>query len=496
LTDGQGRTVDFRNTVIVMTSNLGADTAADRIGLAEGHDWRLWAYHKAAEAYFRPEFFNRIDRIVPFTPLTRTQMREVADLVLRRIFERDGLVRRRVALSVEPSAMERIVDAGYHPRFGARALQRAIESQLVQPVAARLAEARPDLPSVITVYPHPTGVATRVDPLETAAAVAFPFDWAAEDPELQWTQIEQVIARVKAECDSSRAGGVVSGTVSPEQLHYYAVREQLMKVQALRDQVRDQRKSRAVKGVGVGGARVPGPVVTKAEVGYTKVNAYAASTHRSLNAARDIHDYLDEIANAAPRPEAAARVFQDFCLETAWLETLQNSFEQPQRALVIVRGFSQRRSFAGYLVIRLANLFQDLGFDVERYITERSDQYTGLLIAGVGVWPLVSLEAGLHVFLRPQETLYPLQLTVEIASEAPLEEQIDLFVKRRSDWIARLATGRATVDEEPDPPGRLLRFYNELGSTLDLRTGQSTPGFPTTQEHRRLLLSALEVSAQ
>ncbi|MCY2962330.1 MAG: AAA family ATPase [Planctomycetota bacterium] len=494
LTDALGRTADFTNTVIVMTSNLGADSAAGRIGLAEGDDWRQRAYHKAAEAYFRPEFFNRIDRIVPFTPLSRPQMREVADLVLRRIFERDGLVRRRVALSVEPLAMERIVDAGYHPKFGARALQRAIESQLVQPVAARLAEARPDLPSVITVYPQPGGVATRVVPLEGVAPVPFPFGWTADDPELEWPQIEQVIARVKERCDQSRVSGVVSGTVSVEQLHYFAVREQLMKVQELREQVLDQRKSRMGKGTAVGGARVPGPVTTKAVINYAKANAVTVGNYRNLNAARDIHDYLNEVANSAPRPAAAARLAQELCLETAWLATLQSAQELPIRALVIVRSLVYSGRFAELLCVRLGELFELLGFDVERLLAGRPDRPSALLISGVGVWPLVSLEHGIHVMLRPQENLFPFQVTVRVADETPFPNQVEQFLKRRADWLAGVATGRATIAEDPDPPGRLLRVYNELGATLDLRTGQSTPGFPSREEHRRLLLSALEVS--
>ena len=85
------------------------------------------AFVKAAESFFRPEFFNRLDRIILFNPLSRDEMGKIAELVLAEVFQRDGLVRRRCALAVEGAAMERIVDAGYHPQFGARALKRAIE---------------------------------------------------------------------------------------------------------------------------------------------------------------------------------------------------------------------------------------------------------------------------------------------------------------------------------------------------------------------------------
>ena len=158
LTDALGRTSDFSNAVIVMTSNLGTSATNQQLGLAPAQSTRRQAFVKAAENFFRPEFFNRLDRIIPFDALSREEMRTIAEMVLADVFQRDGLVRRRCALSVEPAAMERIVDAGYHPHFGARALKRAIERQLVQPVAASLADVKPELPAVISVYPHPDGV--------------------------------------------------------------------------------------------------------------------------------------------------------------------------------------------------------------------------------------------------------------------------------------------------------------------------------------------------
>ena len=172
LTDALGRTADFSNTVIVMTSNLGTTAGTGQIGLAPATaDAAARRYVKAAEKFFRPEFFNRIDRVIPFESLSRDEMRQIAELLLADVFQRDGLVRRRCALAVEPAAMERIVDAGYHPQFGARALKRAIERQLVQPVAASLAGVKPELPAVISVYPHAEGVTRRVQPLESVPPV-------------------------------------------------------------------------------------------------------------------------------------------------------------------------------------------------------------------------------------------------------------------------------------------------------------------------------------
>jgi ATP-dependent Clp protease ATP-binding subunit ClpB len=118
LTDGQGRTVDFRNTVIIMTSNLrSADALRD---------------------VFRPEFLNRIDEVVEFHALTKEQLAEVVELQLRRLTER--LAERGLGLDVTDAAKEQLVEAGWDPTYGARPLKRAIQRLVENPLALRLLE--------------------------------------------------------------------------------------------------------------------------------------------------------------------------------------------------------------------------------------------------------------------------------------------------------------------------------------------------------------------
>jgi ATP-dependent Clp protease ATP-binding subunit ClpB len=118
LTDGHGRTVDFRNTVLIMTSNL---RTAD-----------------AMREYFRPEFLNRIDEIVEFRPLSREQLGEIVELQLARLRER--LAERGLALELTDAAKEAIADAGWDPAYGARPLKRSIQRLLENPLALRLLE--------------------------------------------------------------------------------------------------------------------------------------------------------------------------------------------------------------------------------------------------------------------------------------------------------------------------------------------------------------------
>ena len=139
LTDSQGRTVDFRNTVIIMTSNLGSQEILDR---SAGVDWAVVEQEVLAilRRHFRPEFLNRIDDIVVFRPLGRPELEQIVDLQLARV--QRLLAGRRIMLEVTPAARELIADEGYDPAFGARPLKRAIQRLVQDPLALQILEGR------------------------------------------------------------------------------------------------------------------------------------------------------------------------------------------------------------------------------------------------------------------------------------------------------------------------------------------------------------------
>jgi len=130
LTDGQGRTVDFRNTVIIMTSNLGNQlwVGGRQVSRDEITD--------VLQAHFHPEFLNRIDEIVIFHPLTREDLAEIVDIQLQRVF--DLLAERGYTMEVSEAAREYLVEVGYDPDFGARPLKRAIQRELQDPLALQI----------------------------------------------------------------------------------------------------------------------------------------------------------------------------------------------------------------------------------------------------------------------------------------------------------------------------------------------------------------------
>ncbi len=137
LTDGQGRTVDFRNTIIVMTSNIGSQYILDVAGLDEQVQERV---REALRQHFRPEFLNRVDEIVIFHALQKAQLMHIVDIQLERL--QAMLAGRDITLSLSDSAKALVVEEGYDPAYGARPLKRVIQHRIVDRLAVEILDGR------------------------------------------------------------------------------------------------------------------------------------------------------------------------------------------------------------------------------------------------------------------------------------------------------------------------------------------------------------------
>ena len=135
LTDGQGRTVDFKNTVIVMTSNLGSQMIQEMSGQND-YDAMKDAVMEVAGSHFRPEFINRIDDMVVFHPLQSEQLREIAKIQIQYLADR--LEQRDMILEISDQALDKLAEIGFDPVYGARPLKRAIQTQLENELAQQI----------------------------------------------------------------------------------------------------------------------------------------------------------------------------------------------------------------------------------------------------------------------------------------------------------------------------------------------------------------------
>ncbi len=147
LTDGQGRTVNFRNTVVVMTSNLGSTVIQELA--SQGYDVMKKAVMEIVTGHFRPEFINRVDETVVFHPLEAKQIRHIAGLQVDRIKQR--LKEKDYMLEVSDKALDLLAEVGYDPVYGARPLKRAIQQYLENPLAQQILEGKFLPGSTITV---------------------------------------------------------------------------------------------------------------------------------------------------------------------------------------------------------------------------------------------------------------------------------------------------------------------------------------------------------
>ncbi|MDY3552188.1 AAA family ATPase [Gemmata sp. JC717] len=155
LTDASGRLADFRNTVVILTSNLGADSfrrgssgfLTGAVGKTESQEH----FARAVEQFLRPEMFNRLDRIVPFAPLGPEVIRGITDREWHKVQSRDGVRFRDLALATAPALLDHLAAVGYDPRYGARPLKRAMERELLAPLARQMNRHAGDVPLAVEV---------------------------------------------------------------------------------------------------------------------------------------------------------------------------------------------------------------------------------------------------------------------------------------------------------------------------------------------------------
>ena len=171
LTDGQGRTVDFRNTLIVMTSNLGAETLVMQADGQDSAAVREEVMH-AVRAHFRPEFLNRVDEIILFHRLRREDMAAIVDIQLARLARL--LEDRKIVLDLSPPARAWLADKGYDPAYGARPLKRVIQKAVQDPLAERILAGTVLDGTEVTIGAGPDGLVIG------EGAVAFPATAPAE----------------------------------------------------------------------------------------------------------------------------------------------------------------------------------------------------------------------------------------------------------------------------------------------------------------------------
>jgi ATP-dependent Clp protease ATP-binding subunit ClpC len=190
LTDAAGRTADARQAVIILTSNLGVREAAARAGFGREDPGSAQAhYTQAARRFFRPEFFNRLDRVVAFRSLDPAALRIVVEHALQELLSRRGVRRSNVLVDVEPQLLDLLVEQAYDPRFGARPLKRALERKLTVPLAHHLVRRQSNDLALVELYRKHDDMGLAVRLLREAPSIV-----EGEKSTDEWTYGEMMTA--------------------------------------------------------------------------------------------------------------------------------------------------------------------------------------------------------------------------------------------------------------------------------------------------------------
>lgn len=506
LTDALGRTADFTNTILILTSNLGVKEASSDTGFQSQRANETSVYVQAAEKFFSPEFFNRLDRIVPFARLDRKTVGHIARSLISQIFMREGLVRRKVVLRIDDRALERVIDAGFHPTLGARALKRAIENQLTQPLATRLSALTGGAPAVVDVLPGRERLQVKIEELvEVDAHEASSIARLLDDPQSTIESIEEFVDRVEEEITSMRPEGAISlDAVEPRHYRYFTLTERLRSLRHTCDRLRRQYEFSARASTRLSG----GPRVTsmRPRRGSVKSDRPPKQFLQQLFAAEDIHAYLRELAAQTNYEDhLLAEQLADAVRETALLSMLaqDGGDESDHKALILLR--SHVVGYAAYRD-RLKKVYRLLfssqfGLEVKSLTADhklfmRSDDW--LLLSGRHATQLALAEMGAHLYFDHFETLVPIQVMVfPVASGKRHRVTVAEQIRHRKRWVEGLAMNEASVNDDPHPLEAVIRVYSESDgqtkTTVDLRSGLTVPRFPTMDDFRAFLASSLEL---
>ena len=444
LTDALGRTADFSAAIVVLTSNLGVLEANRRLGFGAVRDSASAVYRRVAERFFRPELFNRIDRLVAFEPLGRRDMRRIAEKVIDDVLSREGLARRRCLLDVDEGVLDRVAKEGYHPELGARAMKRTVERTITRRVAGPLAAILPDQPAVLHMSDVRGELTIDIERLDHAQPLPGRLTTAPSWGAIETVdRISRLLDRIEARIEPLRPQGAFGADdLAPEHQFYFEVRERLDALAASLEQTRERADTKP----NLRGARVSGLHARRAPAGKL----------RELIGARDFRDALDEVlAGSAETTEPSNT--DALVREAAYLDAL------------VAAGPSGAHEQVRVAIKRLGAAPGDLGFDDATHVLRA-------LESGFGIERTES-DGDEHVLEGP--------LARQVLS---LEEGVHLV------WMSKgtFATFRLQLLGGARRPPTIVRIYERSGTVLDVRSEsvlQKLDDFDA--EHRSIVLSQL-----
>lgn len=503
LTDSLGRTSDFTNVILIMTSNLGVKEADSELGFNQNPMPADSIYTQAARKFFSPEFFNRIDRIIPFNRLNRAAIAKIAEHLITSITKRDGLSSRRCILYTDATALSNIVDTGYQPLMGARALKRTVEMEIVQPMARHLTASNSSNPRLINILPstdkNGKGVFVQVQELEAARECAQSFqDFNIDESFTVLENVEKFLAHAEENVLAMQPDGPISvDAISPQHKCYFTLRELISSVRKRSYGVRNDIEARL------------------------RTSSRLSARYRETTNNRPLHSYVVqdpvEIWNSLVSSEDMCSAFRDMVSvsktpatriseyvqhllrETSLIATLIKNYEEThdftswQRPTLMMIRLPDRpvnRTVTAYKLAAYKHLFEHrLPFESSFYphtntILSLAEESVGwFIVEGAGAAAVAKAEEGSHLFLNDNnmEIMQVKTFNINLLDDA--RKIVQMYKDRHPDIYSL----------KYDPIVRIYQNFTS-GHALDLRSGliANAPFTSTMLNLRAMLLSALK----
>jgi ATP-dependent Clp protease ATP-binding subunit ClpC len=488
LSDSLGRTVDFSNTIIIMTSNIGAREVDSVLGFKSEQSDDSAIYRKEMENHFRPEFLNRIDKVVIFKPLELLHMYSIARLQINELLRRDGFVRRTTMLNIDPDALKWVADRGFNKRMGGRALKRQIERDLTSLSAEQLISTQTDRPIIFEILFKNNQLFPNVIPLDFVDS--YQENWLPDLPsekqgrrfyghllriiegiesELYQFEREQGFGEEDANDDKTYSFGGEDDLdkndkdyVDDSNWMYYQFKD---RVSELKERIKDTLLGFQNK------YYVSSPVIPLRlkRVGFLNDgnSVHRRSMMDKLFQEAAMDDLSDTYRFNATEFDRLNTQFLDNWLDVALLRLYFNGLLS-QSVDVLEIGFHSYIAGLGdkeidFLIGRYKEMFH--GLDLFYHFNKEEKIF---LIEGYGLNELLKGEDGIHLFYIPHQNPLPIRVSVKKDE-----------VKKKN-------------KEARNKMLKVIRLYNSTTTITDLRTNYTNAGNISSSEFKFLLYGGLD----
>lgn len=479
LTDALGRTISFCNTVIIMTSNLGAERVGKEINIQRRADLADSTYEKAVRDFFRPEFINRIDNVVVFNKLNLEHIGQIAWLQIKELLKRHGFMRRHTILNVSEEVLQKLAQNGFDPEMGGRALKRQIEKELTVLIADQLVETLPDTPVIFNLFIHDA----QLKPLLTRLEHIEAFDEAVPklgDVEVEVQHFKYLLAeieRVKAEVldlneDDNEAGTMIdpSAVVDYSLIH---LKEEIFNIeQKVRNIVYEYETQHNfdTSQSNVQVRYVSQDKLLRNDAAGSKVEK---KYFKELYSELEIYEYLEEVAQATDKiVRESDALFFEVSQAWAWIKFYYHHYKKNGLDRIIISIISRVEKAGQDEVKYLKKLYERI-CPVEQVI-EAKDNEWHLYLQGPGAYDLFTAEVGFHMFFVPHETPLPVEVSIHrLTNEETPEAFVNGLENRRWQDMIKTEEGIKSLKKV----AHIIRLYafsdllQRKGSITDLRTG-------------------------